>query len=693
MDCTTFRVSRLAPRKIAIPLALLTVSSTAFGDPDGLTELYGSAETISLATGYEQPLFEAPATATVIDRAEIERLGATTLSEVLEQLPGIKVSTQDGRGTQVSVRGMTSNNIVLINNLPSVTGQIHAFGALDNVLLNDVERIEVVRGPGSARYGADASSAVINIITRSGLHSTGLEARVHGGSLDTYEGSLLYRQFFGETHVGLALQGRSTDFNDEHVNADAQSGFDAMFRTNASNAPGQINAHRDVVDARLDVSHGPFRARANYLNQYNFGTGVGLSWALDPEGTYDTEYSTIDLTYQESITPTLDITAYVLGVNIDQAAEDLHLFPRGAFRGAFPDGVLLEVDASEQRLRGETTATFRGFANHTLHFGVGAFENEFEVDGDRRNWTVRNGLVIPTGTFGELAGINDTTFLNDATERAIYSYLQDTWAFRPNWDLTLGVRWDEYNQHGSTFNPRSALVWSVNPSLALKLMYGRAFEPPSLTLTQSNGVLIARGDPSLEPQVTDMVEFAATHRSFTRVITASAFYYEEDKLFRTVTSTQSPNGLQFVNSGKRKGWGFEIDSRWELPIGILGFNYGYQRPDGDNSGDDDQIGHAPRHDINGNFTYRISNDLRTTLAASHIADRQRRADDPRPELDDYTLVNFGVSYKTPFRGAEVSLWAKNLLDEDYTVPSSTLALPGDIPQPGRTIYAELRMEY
>ena len=109
-------------------------------------------------------------------------------------MAGIHVSTTNAVDSVVTVRGITSRVLVLLNNVPvAQVAQglfVNAFAQLDNIRINDIERIEVIRGPGSAVYGADAFAGVINIVTKTSKDINGTEVRrERAPSIPTMAGS------------------------------------------------------------------------------------------------------------------------------------------------------------------------------------------------------------------------------------------------------------------------------------------------------------------------------------------------------------------------------------------------------------------------------------------------------------------------------------------------------------------------
>src|SRR5690606_32168414 len=86
----------------------------------------------------------------------------------------------------------------------------------------------------------------------------------------------------------------------------------------------------------------------------------------------------------------------------------------------------------------------------------------------------------------ELIDVSDTqcVFLPEDDRENYYFYVQDIWSFLNDWELTIGVRYDDYTDFGSTVNPRLALVWSTSHNLTTKLLYGEAFRAPSFSETR-----------------------------------------------------------------------------------------------------------------------------------------------------------------------------------------------------------------
>ena len=140
------------------------------------------------ATKTEVPLKNVAASITVITKEEIEARQATEIPSLLREVPGLNVTQQGSRGSTTTVfpRGGNSNfNLVLIDGVKvNDAGGLYDFGDLST---DNIERIEIIRGPQSALYGADAMGSVIQIFTKKGKGPPRIEASFAGGNLNTFE--------------------------------------------------------------------------------------------------------------------------------------------------------------------------------------------------------------------------------------------------------------------------------------------------------------------------------------------------------------------------------------------------------------------------------------------------------------------------------------------------------------------------
>lgn len=687
-------------KRLNILLFLMGISSAAAvsaqSDEESLMRAFGDEMFISIATGVRQPISLAPAVASVITADDIRAMGATDLDDVLRAVPGLHVSfAPRGYLPIYTIRGIYSENnpqvLVLINDVPITNLYVGNRGELwGGMPVNNISRIEIIRGPGSAIYGADAFAGVINILTKTGEDIDGTETGVRIGSFDTQEAWLLHNQRWRGFDISMSLEVQRTDGHDELVESDAQSVLDNLFLTDASHAPGPVALRRETVDARADIQQGNWRLRLGYQGRYDLGAGAGVALALDPVGSGKSERFNADLTHSIALTQNWDLTS-TLSFFKTAAEPDLVLYPSGAFDGAFPDGVLARPYVYERHTRFNLSAFYHGFERHSLRVGAGAIHGDMYRVREIKNYVQSpadpTAPPIPT----DLADVSrdlDRVFIRPADRKVFYVFAQDEWAFSPNWRLTSGIRYDHYSDFGDTVNPRFALVWQVNPSLTSKLMYGRAFRAPAFNELYNINNPVALGNRYLKPETIDTYEVAFNYRHTQKLQTGlNLFKFHMDDVIRFT----EPN-FQAENKGEIHGHGLELEARYDATRTLtLLANYAYQ--DSEDREADRNIANAPRHMFYLRGNWRAAPDWAVSGQVYHVVDRSREPADPREPVENYTLTDITIRYMPIYRPWQIAASVRNVFDERAFEPSPRLQngvpmIANDLPLAGRSFYIE-----
>lgn len=664
---------------------------------------------VTVATGIAQPLSEAPAVATVITAEEIAAMGVTHLDEVLERVAGVHVVPSQLRRLQsiYSIRGIHSAQnaqvLMLVDGLPinqvQVGGQIFGF----RMPVHFIERVEVVRGPGSAVYGADAVAGVINVVTKRAHDIAETEAGARFGSFDTQDLWLTTsaRWLGWDVAFGAAWQSGDGD-RDRIVEEDQQTALDRELGTDASRAPGPLETRHEVYDLHLDL-----RRRGWGVHLWGWGSdhGVGAGFAdlLDPEGYETTKQYVVDVVHQhDSLPDDWRLESRLRYQYVAQNA-DARLFPAGAVLpvgrngnidflapvglATFTDGAHVHLGDVEQIARAESVAIFEGWERHRLRLAAGAVHEEVEVFSSRNFGpgvtTGADAVIGPT-----LVSVTGTEFiyLPDSRREQWYLSLQDEWRLGRRWQLTAGVRYDHYSEIGGTWNPRLALVFTPRPGLTGKLLYGSAFRAPTIAELYSTNNPINLGNPELEPENVDTFELAWEYRPSQRLRTGlSLFYYEMDDLIELVPDPERP--IRMVqNFNAQEGYGGELEGEWRLATDWrLGGNFAWHRAEDAVTGRG--IAGPPRSQLYLALDWRRGAPWGLRGELHRIGERSRAAGDPRPPLDGYTLIDL-VARRTLGR-LELTAVVRNAFDEAAYEPA-TPGIPGDYPLAGRAVFLEVR---
>ena len=667
--------------------AVLGAHAAPSDDEADLALAYGDKAVVSIATGVTQPLRRAPSVASVITSEDIEAIGAVDLDDVLETVPGLHVSRSTiGYSPVYVIRGIhTDLNpqvLMLINGVPiSVLLAGNRGLVWGGMPVENISRIEVIRGPGSALYGADAFAGVINIVTKSPQELSGTQLGGRLGSFQTADAWALHGGQWGPVHVAAYLRTGETDGSDRHVEADAQTGFDALFGTRASRAPGPLSLGRRAVDGSVDFSLNHWRWRLGYSERTDVGSGPGVAMALDPTGRNDSRRISSDLSYQSSeLFQDWDIQAQLNHLSYRERSH-LVLFPAGAFGGSFPQGMVGSPEKWELHTRLSVAATYTGWSTHRVRLGAGYTYEDMYRTRETKNYL--QGVGLPT-YLGEVQDVSDTApFLFPQIRKVSHLYAQDEWNFAADWTLTAGLRTDRYSDFGSTTNPRLALVWDVAYNLTAKLIYGAAFRAPAFAELYNINNPVAIGNPKLQPETIHTVEAAMIWQATPALqLSGSLFEYRMKDIIRS-------SGSSFVNSGQQVGRGLELDMTWNASrvVRISG-NYAHQRSTDKITGQD--AGNAPGDQLYARLDWRLSPKWLLNAQTNWVANRERLPGDTRPAVKDYTTTDLTLSTQRATAGWDVAFTVKNLFNADAREPSPAgvpfVPLPNDLPLPRRTFY-------
>ena len=701
---STISLRELKLKPIAICIALgCAQGAWAQDDEDDFGLSFGEKATVSIATGSQQLLSRAPAVASVITAEEIRNMGAKDIDEVLVKVPGLHVSKSEYMSSsQYLIRGMTSTYnpqvLMLMNGVPMTSlflSNRTDFGT--SLPVENISRIEVIRGPGSALYGADAFSGVINIITKTAKEIGGTRYGFGIGSFNTQNAWVQYGGDLGAVEVATYLRVGKTDGQHGTIKADAQTAIDKALNTHASLAPGSINEGYSAIDGQVDMSYANWRWRLGYRLRDNIETGPGVADALDPTGRAKSERYTSDLIWHDAdFRPDWDVTAQVSFM--DQAntvTTPLQLYPAGAFNNNFPNGVLAAPSKWERALRTSANLSYTGWQDHKLRFGFGHDVQQIYRITESKNYSVVIGgggpQLNPLGAYVDVS--STSPFMKTGIRRLNYAYIQDEWNFIRDWTLTAGLRHDKYSDFGGTTNPRLALVWDTTQTITTKFMLGRAFRAPSWVEQYNINNPVALGNSAIKPETITTAEAAISWQAAADVqVNANIFHYQWNDIIRFVPNATANTGSTAQNAGKQHGDGIELETTWDVSRELrLTGSLSAQKSVDEATGLD--AGLAPHRRYFAQATWRIAPLWILDTTANLVADRSRQPGDTRSKLADYSTLDLALRRERMFGDWEVRASVYNLFNADVREPSlwgtSSANLPFDLPMPGRTWYLQV----
>jgi outer membrane receptor for ferrienterochelin and colicins len=519
-------------------------------------QLHREHRQIEAANKRLTPVEDAPASITVVTAAQIRAFGYLTLAEALAAVRGV-VASNDRTYEAIGFRGLsppgdyTKRVLVLVDGHPYndvVAGQGYVGHDLD-VDLENVERIEVVRGAGSVLYGTGALFGVVNVVTRRPAPGAHAEAGAGIGTLGTQVGraTVSARSDAGELLASATAYG-----------ATGERAFTWSDGKVATLADGERARHADLL-GRL----GPLSLRAGFNDRTKtVPTGV---FATRPEAgtTYRDERA-----YAE-----LRLEAPLGGARLSaRLAYDYGLFQGHYLQVTPPD---TRDDFRSQWATGEARLELPALGRHRLTVG-GEVMDELEV-------RQRSSEDPATGA---------PYFSSDTTGVVASGYLVDDWAPSERLRLNVGLRADDYTKtFGATLNPRVAVIARPYARGNTKLLLGRAFRAPSAYERFYNdmGATQVPAGP-LSPETILSGELEHTHAFDDDLrVTVAAFAEELSNMVVLVSAPRRPDGsvlpaprpevFAFENLGDRvRGFGGEGEVVWEPGGGtFLSFSLAWHR--------------------------------------------------------------------------------------------------------------------
>ncbi len=614
-----------------------------------LEELMGME--VEIATGTKKSLSKAPAVVTLITADDLKKTGYTNAIEALEMVPGIHVRfNRMGYSPFIHFRGTNTNQTLLMVNGQSMRSHAAAWAQdqfWKGLPVSAVERIEVIRGPGSARYEANASAGVINIITKTAGTIEESEAGVRIGEFNTQETWVQHGTQWNGYDVGLTAEMMSTD------------GHDPSFRNDSSWYPTNTTRTLDLswknADLRGYLASDLWRLQADYTRQSDVKIGLNGAGYFDESAAGDTERLNLawlfkDQQYSEE-----------WGLDAELRYQHLKYDSGDGYTDNTAATSFNQEGASEQLLKSELSGLFSGFSGHSIRLGGGVSYQEIYDITDLDN------------------GVVDTTpFVTDHSRTTHSLFLQDVWQINEDWELTAGNRWDHYTDFGNTSNARIAAVWQTTDQLITKLMYGEGFRP--LTFREMD-------NPHGSKPVTGLGEKTRTHEL--------AFTWKASEQLTLGTNLFVFNIVDMVRAGSaywnEEEWttrGIEIEGTWQ-PRDDLRFagNITARNPDYNNSRKE----YEPEKDAYLRMDWRYQPEWNLNLQANWTAGRVRKDTGTREDMDNNFIVDSTVRY-SGLKEWELAASIRNLFDDDALEHTGGNGR-GDLPLPERNLFVEARYKF
>jgi iron complex outermembrane receptor protein len=556
----------------------LSKGSAPSGDAPELM-LYKDMPVILVAGKREQTQREAPASVSVVTAEDIDLYGFKSLADVLRTQRGFYLN-YDGLNWFAGVRGFlrpdewNARILVLVDGRPTrelIYDQTH----LDQdfvVPMEAVERVEIIRGPGSSLYGPDAVFGVINVVTKQGSDVNGVQVKAGGGTKDS-----------GRINTLMGF--------------DTKNGWDILADLSGSTSPGDKDIQfDDITSPALNYGH--------IINSDYEGVYSGFFKATKDEFTATGDFESRQKSNRDA---TYDVSWFDPGAMNEQRTNVTFKFDH-------------EVEADQHLRAMAYYGDYRYRQYYQYDDSTGAPEELYnttaydnwvgeEVDYD---WQVTRQLHLLAGVDGTQAistvqldydtvngiDVDQKPSYNDAGVFVDGEYKVTRWM-----DITLGGRMDQIQRIGTTISPRAAVVLTPTKGDTFKLLYGRAFRPPNLYEMFYSSPGSDTPNPNLNPEICDTYEIDWDHQ-FTDGwhTTLDGYIWRLQDAIEGVALANGSEEFQNVGTDWARGVEAEVDKRWGSGAQFRAYG-SVDRADQDG----DTLTHSPQWIVGTSFAIPVIN--------------------------------------------------------------------------------------
>lgn len=648
---------------------------------------------IESASRQLEPLSEAPVPMTVITKDMIKAAGVRTVQEALILFVPGYTDADDRNELLFAPRGIYATSqqkvLIMVNghrlNSRSYLAAMPDYG----IALHNLERIEVLRGPGSSLYGNVALSGVVNLVLKRGKDNEITMVEGSQGNAGTRRGRFLTGK--GGPDYDILAWGQY------YRSAGEIHKLDGTEKYNTGKS-GQILI--DGVDNTPSHDVGINYQKKNWTI---FGASRRGSY-IEPYGSGSNPYDYGTYRTYSDVGPGLGMDARHLGVKYERdLPSDWKLLVNSYFDQMEIKGILA-TGGNDGNVINWKDEDYGIVSQVSRDYGSGNVIVGAQIDA----FKVTDSMLL-TVTDGELTGVADTLgspLLERGGEEIYSGFIQDKHRLSDKWILNLGARYDYKNRrrgdNNQKLSPRLAVIFLPNENFEYKLSYSQSFVDAPYWYRYNHGLLAFGGSENLNPEVLNAIQFQTVYKSTDKALrNSTVLYYQKgtDLIINRATAAGTPADPKYVNSGSIESTGVENEFAYNL--GKFNFlwnlQYAVALSATEYSRFDDKFSHIPNLTSNLVFNYLISKGITTNVTLSYIGEQVYNSGTPTvpvsKTVDAATLINLGGRYENIHNsGVFFDARVYNVLDaERFQGGQSGTQVP--FRQAGRWYLASLGCEF
>ena len=687
MDCNNRSPFSCHCRSRILRLVLgLTITGSAAASDSGdlfslsLTELL-QVRLTSIASLFEEDELYVGSSVSKVTEGQWREQGAEKTFDAIEHLPGVYNSEYFHGMSIPTFRGLSDSNqynsfLVLLDGMPvnNYSSAAAAYG-MPNFALGNLESIEVIRGPGSALYGANAFNGVVALNSWS---SDSDQAQLFGevGSFGFYQTTgRLHQGFTDSVALTSALSVSGTD--DESIEADFTPTAGALqVDDEVSGEYSNITSSHKL--ALGDFAVGLYYSRHEVKDAVGSGESAGLPNGNHTDGT--AVMQALKLSHSAALGGHWQADSSLFYMQ-DKLNGSFGIASIGAPPAAVGGVPTLDWDSKDTHIGFNTV--FKkplGDSNTQMLFGYNFEHLEVESFGVG----LTGSPPLAENRSRDLNGL-----MAQFEQRLLDNKLQ----------LIIGGRFDHYSDFGDTTSPRAAIIYHPQPNSAIKLLYGNAYRSPSLNEQVDNGIVM--GGDDLDPEQVDTYELIWIHqgKNWRYSLTAYESQLSDSISIEFSLDPASPAGftLQYSNNTQATARGLELEAAISLGKWSLSGNIASNETTGKNI--DDTFPAYPDLIVNVAVAYRVSEQLKISLFQQYFDERRTdstptitRSYTNQP-LSSWSRTDLSVNWRpASSKRYEVFVNVLDLFDNADTQSALTLVEDGH-GTPGLRVTAGLNVNF
>ena len=626
---------------ILILSTFILLIASDFDELNLLSDLNNASE---ISTKTKLNIDKTPSIISILQADELKKVGVTNLHEALGTVPGIQIFMGSGGAKQISMRGnksLTEDKLKLMINGISINTEVlgTTYFYMDMPIEN-IERIEVVRGPASTIYGSFAHVGAINVITKSSRHNENIYFLNTSSQGTTNSG---FTQNLDINTLKIALDASFTNNEKSrdtgaYVYNGGQIDQATSYEDFTNYSVGGIIKFNDKLS--LQARFAQFETQ----NMYGYG-----DWPIthDPKKLKTTSILS-ELRYVSDISKNISIDLHA-GYKNYVFDGFTRLKPYATTLGTAFD-LIGDGYYEEHVFYTDNTLSYT-LNKHELLFGIYLSQSEE----DSKTYYYINSVTTSAATT-----IFNQAIQPDISRYQYALYFNDIYSISDKLIANIGLRYDHYNDVDSNLAHKLALLYNHDEKQNYKFMYQRSFRAPSW-LELYGDEIPYKGTPSIKPETIDTFEIAYNYKNNLASSLKINFFYSKMKDFINQYSD-----YYFYNDSNRNSFGTEIEVK--LPLSeftSLQANYSHVTIE-DSTGKaipliaNDLANIMIIHDINANYS--------SGTQIKYIGKKRHDSNDPRAAISAYATLDQTLSYTKNKFTFQIS--AKNIFDQDIVDPSS-----------------------